>query len=88
MSSLITRGSLLDDFFRDVSPSFLIKPLHGDPLPSPEQIKMDVKENDNSFTVSAEIPGVSQGQAERAGCRGVLAIPFDPGQFLRIIKKV
>lgn len=29
-----------------------------------------------------------QGQAERAGCRGVLAIPFDPGQFLRIIKKV
>lgn len=60
MSSLITRGSLLDDFFRDVSPSFLIKPLHGDPLPSPEQIKMDVKENDNSFTVSAEIPGVSK----------------------------
>ena len=28
------------------------------------------------------------GQAERAGCRGVLAIPFDPGQFLQIIKKV
>ena len=60
MNSLITRGSLLDDFFRDVSPSFLIKPLHGDPLPSPEQIKMDVKENDNSFTVCAEIPGVSR----------------------------
>ena len=60
MNSLMTRGSLLDEFFRDVSPSFLIKPLHGDPLPSPEQIKMDVKENDNSFTVSAEIPGVSK----------------------------
>jgi HSP20 family protein len=60
MNSLMTRGSLFDDFFRDVSPSFLIKPLHGDPLPSPEQIKMDVKENDNSFTVSAEIPGVSK----------------------------
>ena len=29
-----------------------------------------------------------QGQAERAGCRGALAIPFDPGQFLQIIKKV
>lgn len=29
-----------------------------------------------------------QGQAERAGCRGVLAIPFDPGQFLDLIKKV
>lgn len=29
-----------------------------------------------------------QAQAERAGCRGGLAIPFEPGQFLDIIKKV
>lgn len=29
-----------------------------------------------------------KGQAERAGCRGVLAIPFEPAQFLQIIKKV
>jgi CheY-like chemotaxis protein len=29
-----------------------------------------------------------QGQAERAGCRGVLAIPFEPGQFLQVVKKV
>ncbi|WP_066708527.1 Hsp20/alpha crystallin family protein [Curvibacter delicatus] len=58
MSSLITRGSLFDDFFRDVAPGFYVKPLHGDPLPSPGQIKIDVKENGNSYTVSAEIPGV------------------------------
>lgn len=58
MSSLITRGSLFDDFFRDVAPGFYVKPLHGDPLPNPGQIKIDVKENGNNYTVSAEIPGV------------------------------
>ena len=58
MSSLIPRGSLFDDFFRDVAPGFYVKPLHGDPLPSPGQIKIDVKENGNLYTVSAEIPGV------------------------------
>lgn len=58
MSSLITRGSLFDDFFRDMAPGFYVKPLHGDPLPSPGQIKIDVKENGSNYTVSAEIPGV------------------------------
>ncbi len=58
MNSLISRGSLFDDFFRDVAPGFYVKPLHGDPLPGPGQIRMDVKENGNAYTVSAEIPGV------------------------------
>lgn len=60
MNSLISRGSLFDDFFRDMSPGFYFKPLHGDPLPSPGQIKMDVKENGSAYTVEAEIPGVSK----------------------------
>jgi HSP20 family protein len=60
MRSLISRGSLFDDFFRDVSPGFFVKPLHGEPLPSPGQIKMDVKESDGGYTVSAEIPGVKK----------------------------
>jgi HSP20 family protein len=60
MSSLISRGNLFDDFFRDVAPGFYVKPLHGDPLPSPGQIKMDVKENGNAYTVQAEIPGVTK----------------------------
>jgi HSP20 family protein len=60
MSSLISRGSLFDDFFRDVSPGFFVKPLHGEPLPSPGQIKMDVKESDGGYTVAAEIPGVKK----------------------------
>ena len=58
MNSLISRSNLFDDFFRDVAPGFYVKPLHGDPLPSPGQIRMDVKENGSSYTVSAEIPGV------------------------------
>ena len=60
MSSLMTRGGLFDELFRDMSPSFLVRPLHGDPLPSPAQIKVDVKENDKAYTVQAEVPGVSK----------------------------
>lgn len=60
MNSLITRGSLLDDFFRDVAPGFYVKPLHGDPLPTPAQIKIDVKESDKAYTVHAEVPGVTK----------------------------
>lgn len=61
MSSLTTRGSLFDDFFRDVSaPGFFVKPLHGEPLPGPGQIRIDVKENGQAYTVSAEIPGVKK----------------------------
>ena len=58
MSSLITRGSLFDDFFKDVAPGFFIKPLHGEPLPTTAQIRIDVKETDKDFTVQAEMPGV------------------------------
>ena len=60
MNSLMTRGSLLDDFFRDVAPGFYVKPLHGDPLPTPAQIKVDVKESDKGYTVLAEVPGVAK----------------------------
>ena len=60
MNSLISRGNLFDDFFRDVAPGFYVKPLHGDPLPTPASIKIDVKENDKAYTVQAEVPGVSK----------------------------
>ncbi len=58
MNALMSRGGLFDDFFRDVAPGFYIRPLHGDGLPAPSQIKIDVKENPEAFTVHAEIPGV------------------------------
>lgn len=60
MNSLISRGNFFDDFFRDVAPGFYIKPLHGDPLPAPAQIKLDVMESDKSYTVHAEFPGISK----------------------------
>lgn len=60
MNAVINRGSLLDEFFRDVAPGFYVKPLHGDPLPSAAQIKVDVKESDSAYTVQAEVPGVSK----------------------------
>ncbi|MFP5466509.1 MAG: Hsp20/alpha crystallin family protein [Gammaproteobacteria bacterium] len=60
MNSLIARSGLLDDFFKDVAPGFFVKPLHGDPLPSPAQIRVDVKEAADAYTVQAEIPGVTR----------------------------
>jgi len=60
MSKLINFGgrSLFDEFFRDVSPGYFVKPLHGDALPS--QIRVDIKENEKAYSVQAEIPGVSK----------------------------
>ena len=60
MNSLMNRTHLFDDFFRDVAPGYNVKPLHGDPLPAPAQIKVDVKESDKGYTVQAEVPGVSK----------------------------
>jgi HSP20 family protein len=59
MSALTSRAShpLLDDFFRDFAPGFFVRPLHGEPLPSPAQIKIDVKEAEAAYTVLAEVPG-------------------------------
>ena len=58
MNSLVSRGSLFDDFFKDIAPGFYVRPLHGDSLPAPSQIKVDVKETDGGYTVHAEVPGV------------------------------
>src|SRR5574337_71666 len=58
MNSLVSRGSLFDDFFKDFAPGFYVRPLHGDALPEPSQIKIDVKEDDAAYTVHAEVPGV------------------------------
>ncbi len=59
MNSLMTRGNLFDDLFKDMmSPGFFIKPLHGDPLP--QSIRLDVKESGDAYTVQAEMPGVTK----------------------------
>ena len=59
MNHLIPRGSLFDDFFKDMaSPGFFIKPLHGDGLP--QSIKVDLSETPEAYQVQAEIPGVAR----------------------------
>ncbi len=81
MNSLISRGSLFDDFFRDVaSPGFFIKPLHGESLPNPGSIKIDVKENDGSYTVSAEIPGVKKEDIQVAVEGGLVTVSAEVKQ--------
>jgi len=60
MSSLTTRGSLFDDFFKDMAPGFFVRPLHGDPLPAPSQIAIDVKETEQAYEVNAVMPGVDK----------------------------
>jgi HSP20 family protein len=58
MNGLITRGGFFDDFFKDVAPGSYVKPLHGDPLPA--QIRVDVKESVDAYTVEAELPGIAK----------------------------
>lgn len=58
MNSLIARRGFLDDFLNDVAPAFYVKPLHGDGLPA--QIRVDVKETPEAYTLQAEVPGVSK----------------------------
>ena len=62
MATQLMRGSLFDDIFRDfpgMTPGYFIKPLQGgDTLPALGQIRLDVKESDDAYTVQAELPGV------------------------------
>ena len=58
MSNFLTRNSIFDDIFRDLTSGFYVKPLHGDSLP--RSIRVDVTENDEVFQVQAELPGVSK----------------------------
>ena len=62
MANQITRGTsnLLEELFRDVAPGFFVRPLHGDPLPTASQIRLDVSESAAAYTVHAEIPGVAK----------------------------
>ncbi|HEY8250962.1 MAG TPA: Hsp20/alpha crystallin family protein [Burkholderiales bacterium] len=55
----ITRYNPFEDFFQDFGKGFWLKPL---PFPAETELKMkiDVKEDDKSFTVKADIPGVKK----------------------------
>ncbi len=60
MNTIIPRPRFFDELLRDFPTTFSIRPLHGEPLPPPDKIKVDVRENGSDLIVSAEIPGVDK----------------------------
>lgn len=81
MSRLPARRSLFDELFHDFPLGYSIAPLHGDPLPTPNQIKIDVKENDDHLIVQAEVPGVSKDQLDISVNNNVLTISAEISQY-------
>lgn len=49
-----------DDVFDDLFRGFFMRPVRLEGAPDMMQIKMDVKEDDKAYTVSAEVPGVKK----------------------------
>ena len=81
MSKLIRRGNLFDDFFRDFPLGYQIAPLHGDPLPQPGRITIDVKENNGNLIVQAEVPGVKKEDIDVTVDRNVVTISAKIEQY-------
>jgi HSP20 family protein len=48
--------SVFDDFFK----GFVVRPVRGEGLPKISDIKIDVSESDQGYTVKADIPGVKK----------------------------
>ncbi len=64
MTSLMTRNSLFDDFFRDFAPGFFVRPVgvqgSGEQAAEPAPIRVDVAETEGGYAVHADLPGVSK----------------------------
>ncbi len=71
--------NLFGDLLAD-SPSlgYLIRPLHGEGLPS--EFKCDIKESPQAYTVHAELPGVSKEDLQVTVDGGVLTIAAEVKQ--------
>lgn len=57
--SNVTRYSPFEDLFADFGKGFFLKPM-AFPQAAEVKLKVDVKEDDKSYTVNAEIPGVKK----------------------------
>ena len=55
----IARYSPFDEFFKDFGKGFMLKPV-AFPAEPELSMKIDVKEDDKSFTIKADIPGVKK----------------------------
>lgn len=73
--------SLLDEFFRDFPSGYSVRPLHGDPLPSPEDIRIEVKEKDDTIVVQAELPGVGKDDIDVSIDDNVLTVKAEIRQY-------
>lgn len=61
MNSLISTSSrFLENFFKDFPAGFSIRPLHGDSLLSPSQIRINVQDQGEDFVLTAELPGIKK----------------------------
>lgn len=58
MNFLTPRSKWMDDIFSDWNPGYFIRPLHGEGLPS--DIRINLREGDEFYTVEADLPGVSK----------------------------
>lgn len=81
MNPLATRNRFFDEIFRDFPLGYSIKPLHGDPLLSPDKIKIDVKNNEKSFTVHAEMPGLTKDEIHVTVDGNVVTIQAEVKQY-------
>lgn len=81
MAKSPARRSLFDELFRDFPLGYSIAPLHGDPLPHPGKIKIDVKENGDNLVVHAEMPGVSKDDIDVSVDKNVLTISAEVSQY-------
>ena len=81
MARVPARRSLFDEILRDFPLGYSIAPLHGDPLPHPGKIKIDVKENGNNLIVQAEMPGVGKDDIEVSVDHNVLTISAEVSQY-------
>ncbi len=81
MAKYPARRSLFDEMFRDFPLGYSVAPLHGDPLPNPSKIKIDVKENGDNLVVHAEMPGVSKDAIDVSVDQNVLTISAEVSQY-------
>lgn len=81
MVTRLPQSRFFDEFFREFPLSLTLKPLHGDPLPSPEKIRIDVKENGANVIVHAEVPGVDKDDIDVSVDNGIVTIKAEVKQY-------
>jgi HSP20 family protein len=60
----LTRFSALDDSFDDLFRGFFVRPVSYEGPAAPAQFRVDVSENDQTYTLRAEIPGVKKDEIQ------------------------